>query len=99
MQWLKNYTRRTRAVMPPGPHHYLVMLGVRPDHQGQGHGGTALRAIAKEVLDSADSCGVGLDTEKKSNVALYERFGYGCLESQVLDERVTAYCMVRPCPS
>jgi ribosomal protein S18 acetylase RimI-like enzyme len=96
MQWLNEYTRRTRAVMPPGPHHYLVMLGVHPDYQGKGYGGTALRTIAAEVLDSDGSHGVGLDTEKQSNVALYERFGYRRLESQVLDEQVTAYCMVRP---
>jgi len=95
MQWLNEYTRRTRAVMPPGPHHYLVMLGVHPDRQGSGYGGTALRAIAAEVLDSDGSHGVGLDTENQSNVALYERFGYSSLESQVFGEQVTAYCMVR----
>ena len=38
MQWLNEYTRRTRATMPDRPHHYLVMLGTHPDFQGEGTG-------------------------------------------------------------
>lgn len=95
MQWLNEYTRRTRAAMPEGPHHYLVMLGVHPDHQGHGYGGEALREITAEVRKSNDSLGLGLDTENQRNVALYEHFGFESLTAPTLDEDVVAYCMVQ----
>jgi GNAT superfamily N-acetyltransferase len=72
---------------PHEPHHYyLMLLGVRPDHQGTGIGGALLRA----VLDRADRDGVPAYLEATSlrNRALYERHGF----------EVTAELRTSDCP-
>lgn len=56
------------------PCHYLQILGVGPDHQGQGHGGALLRALIDECEVSHRH--LYLETETESNVALYEKFGF-----------------------
>lgn len=55
-------------------HHYLWFLGVRPDRQGRGLGGTLLRA----VLDDADRTGTPayLEATSPGNRRLYERHGF-----------------------
>jgi GNAT superfamily N-acetyltransferase len=72
---------------PHDPHHYyLMLLGVRPAHQGTGIGAALLRA----VLDRADRDGVPAYLEATSlrNRALYERHGF----------EVTAELRTSDCP-
>ena len=56
------------------PHWFIWGLGVRRSHHGCGIGGRLLRI----VLEHADHerSPVYLDTQTKSNVGLYERFGF-----------------------
>jgi ribosomal protein S18 acetylase RimI-like enzyme len=62
------------AAHPTDPHHYLMLLGVMPDHQGTGIGSALLRA----VLDIADAAGepAYLEATSPRNRALYERHGF-----------------------
>lgn len=54
---------------------YLRYAGVRPDRQGKGLGGTAIRAgLARAGELGVPSC---LETATASNVGLYQRLGYG----------------------
>ena len=56
---------------------YLKMAGVRPDCQGKGLGGLAIRA------GLAEAAGLGvpavLETATPSNVGLYQRLGFATL--------------------
>jgi GNAT superfamily N-acetyltransferase len=59
---------------PPDPHHYLMLLGVAPDHRGTGVGSALLHA----VLDRADrDCEHAyLEATSPRRRALYERHGF-----------------------
>ncbi len=59
---------------PKTPHHYLMVLGVDPEFQGQGVGGALLRALTARA--EADGVDCYLETDKASSVGLYERHGY-----------------------
>ncbi len=59
---------------PQEPHWYLRFLGVRPEAQGKGWGGVALRhGIARA---EADGVPIYLETATPENVGLYQRFGF-----------------------
>ena len=54
--------------------HYLRVAGVRPDCQGKGLGGLAIRAGLAEA--AARGVPAVLETATPSNVGLYQRLGY-----------------------
>jgi GNAT superfamily N-acetyltransferase len=56
------------------PHWYLAVLGVEPDHQGQGLGS----AVLKPVLEQCDADGVGayVESSKERNIDFYARHGF-----------------------
>ena len=56
------------------PHWYLAAIGVDPDQQGKGVGG----ALLGPILERADASGLHcyLETQKDSNVRLYEKHGF-----------------------
>jgi ribosomal protein S18 acetylase RimI-like enzyme len=57
---------------------YLHYAGVRPEHQGKGWGGAAIRAgIARA---EADGVPAWLETATLSNVGLYQRLGFEVVE-------------------
>lgn len=59
---------------PNQPHFYLLILGVDPAYQGQGHG----RELLKSFLGSCDAHRMPayLETVNCDNVAMYERYGF-----------------------
>lgn len=59
---------------PPEDHWYLRFIGVRPDQQGKGWGGVALRQGIERA--EADGVPIYLETATPSNVGLYQRFGF-----------------------
>jgi ribosomal protein S18 acetylase RimI-like enzyme len=67
-------TNAERAHLGMAPYWYLVVLGVRPEAQRQGHGS----ALIEPVLARADRDRVAcrLETADPANVAYYERFGF-----------------------
>ena len=54
--------------------HYLRVAGVRPDHQGKGLGGLAIRTGLAEA--AASGVPAVLETATPSNVGLYQNLGY-----------------------
>jgi len=66
------------ANRPKGRFWYLHYVGVRPEHQGKGHGGRIIRAQA--TVADAEGLPCWLETATPENVPLYERLGF---ETQV----------------
>jgi ribosomal protein S18 acetylase RimI-like enzyme len=65
--------------VPRGEDHlYLRYIGVRPDCQGKGWGGKAIRA----GIDHANALGVDicLETATPENVGLYQRLGFAIVD-------------------
>jgi GNAT superfamily N-acetyltransferase len=55
---------------------HLNMIGVRGRTQGRGVGRVLLESVAELALARNETAGVTLTTEVRSNVDLYEKFGY-----------------------
>lgn len=74
---------RTRAIRlnaalqrahPRAPHHYLEVIGTRPDRQGKGTGSL----LVTTLLEQSDTAGVGtyLESSNPHNLAFYRRHGF-----------------------
>jgi len=59
---------------PKGRFWYLHYVGVRPEHQGRGHGGRIIRA--QTAVADAEGLPCWLETATPENVPLYERLGF-----------------------
>ena len=59
---------------PKGRFWYLHYVGVRPGHQGKGHGGRIIRA--QTTIADGDALPCWLETATPENVPLYERLGF-----------------------
>jgi ribosomal protein S18 acetylase RimI-like enzyme len=82
----------------PGPHWYLLAVGVDPELQGRGLG----TALVQEGLARADQATlpVYLETSDERNVAYYERHGFAVVESARLGSGgPPAWGMLRPASS
>jgi GNAT superfamily N-acetyltransferase len=62
------------AHRPKGRFWYLHYVGVRPGHQGKGHGGRIIRA--QTAIADAEGLPCWLETATAGNVPLYERLGF-----------------------
>ncbi|MFF2889296.1 GNAT family N-acetyltransferase [Paenibacillus sp. NPDC057967] len=89
---LNSYMRITRSAAPSLTHHYLVMIGVKPEAQGKGLGTAMLLHLLNMVNEDDTSQGVALDTENKENIKLYRRFGF-TLSRETQVNHVPVYCM------
>ena len=69
------FERTSDANEPPGPHYFVGMLGVRPEHQGMGYGKALLRR-AMELAVETGLAGVCLSTEDPDNVRFYKHLGF-----------------------
>ncbi len=65
------------------PYVYLLLLGVRTENQGEGLGGSLLRALI-ERCDS-EQLPIYLETETEENVQLYEHFGFDLVQRITLN--------------
>lgn len=95
--FINQYMKRTSAARPKASHHYLVFIGVDPNHQRKGIGRYLLKYIDEIVERDTASIGIGLDTENPENVAFYEYLGYKKVKAVPL-EAITLYCMFRTKP-
>ncbi|MDZ4169507.1 MAG: GNAT family N-acetyltransferase [Coriobacteriia bacterium] len=61
---------------------YVMIVGVDPEHQRQGHGGALLRALMEE----SDRMGIPLylETETEENRQMYEHYGFDLLSEIAL---------------
>ncbi|MCY9763935.1 GNAT family N-acetyltransferase [Paenibacillus alvei] len=92
LRHLNSYMRVTRSAAPPCAHHYLIMIGVKREEQGKGIGKALLYHLLNTVSTDMNSHGVALDTEKKENVSLYQKFGF-TLNSKTHSDHLPVYCM------
>jgi len=77
------------------PHFYLDNLGVLASARGKGLSSKLIRPF----LEMADSQKVSAytDTVTKSNVPLYEHFGFQCVEASLIaGTGITVYALLRP---
>ena len=61
---------------------YLLVIGVAPQFQRQGHAGKLLRALFAE--SERAQVPIYLETQTESNVQLYEHFGFEVVKEMVL---------------
>jgi ribosomal protein S18 acetylase RimI-like enzyme len=67
-------TKALARVHPHEPHWYLYVIGVGPDHQGQGVAGELLRSRLQRC--DQDALPAYLESSKPANVPLYQHFGF-----------------------
>jgi GNAT superfamily N-acetyltransferase len=72
------------AHAPSEPHWHLQLLGVMPDHQGQGLGSILLTEVLQRTDRDGDSA--YLEATTLRNRALYERHGFECVGKIVLPD-------------
>jgi len=78
----------------PSPHWYLQLLGVDPEHQGQGHAGRLLESVFRRLDAQHAAC--CLDTETPENAVFYERFGFRVVEHYTIRRsEVDCWMMMR----
>jgi len=78
-----------------GLHHHLNMIGVRPSHAGRGLARPLMDAVHAQAAADRDGEGVSLSTETRSNVSLYEHFGYRLLGHAVVNDQLETWSMFR----
>ena len=72
---------------PRAPHHYLEVIGTRPDRQGTGVGSSLVTALVER--SDADGVGTYLESSNPHNLAFYRRHGF---------EPQTAIALPEGCP-
>lgn len=83
------------AHRPKGRFWYLHYVGVRPAHQGKGHGGRIIRA--QTAIADAEGLPCWLETATAGNVPLYERLGFSiAMEWDVAGGGPHFWGMMRP---
>ena len=75
----------------PGPHWYLLMIGVGPESQGKGLGSALVNAGLERAR--ADGLPAYLETMWPENVRYYEKRGFGVVEEFVIGGEVTSWAM------
>jgi ribosomal protein S18 acetylase RimI-like enzyme len=91
---IMNHCDEMHPRLVPGPHWYLWLVGVDPEHQGNGLGGALLRP----VLARADADGVPcyLETLNEPNVGFYTHLGFEVVnEGTVPGQGVYMWTMLR----
>lgn len=76
------------------PHWYLAAIGVEPEYQGQGLGGSLMRPMLARADEQRLPC--YLDTHREANVRLYERHGFEIVSrAQVPGHPLNVWAMLR----
>lgn len=89
-----NQTEALHARHAPGPHFYLDNLAVHPSAQGKGLASRLVRPFLEQA--EAQNVPVYTDTVTRSNVAIYEHFGFTCVEeAAVPGTGVTIWALLR----
>lgn len=90
----QEYAGRIHHRVVPGPHWYLVIMGVDPEFQGQGWAGALLRPMLARLDELGRPC--FLETHRAENVSFYRRFGFEVAETGALpDSDVPHWAMLR----
>lgn len=76
-----NIIDEKREALAEEPYIYLSAIGVHPEHQGKGFGGTLLRSMMVKADDEGTA--LYLETTVEKNVGLYEKFKFQMIEKLV----------------
>ena len=80
------------------PHYYLDNIGVLPAEQGKGYSSRLVRPFLARA--DAEKAITYTDTVTRANVALYEHFGFQCMEEcPIAGTGVTVWSFLRPVQS
>jgi GNAT superfamily N-acetyltransferase len=93
---LRAYDVLCEAWEPDFPTHYLGMIGVRNDQQGQGIGKLLVEHLKDVVRADEASGGLCLNTETAKNVPIYERLGF-TVQAEAQNEDLHTWCMFWKC--
>ena len=77
----------------PGPHWYLMILGVDPPFQGKGVGSALIQPTLSRA--DADRLPCYLDTTKQRNVWFYEKHGFRVRHEEDIEGGLHVWMMVR----
>ena len=80
--------------LAPFDHYYLQTIGVDPDEQGKGYGGTLLRAMMTKT--DREKLPVYLETNVEKNVSFYQNYGFEVVEHTIVPKTdLPIWCMLR----
>ncbi|MBU0514023.1 MAG: GNAT family N-acetyltransferase [Proteobacteria bacterium] len=79
---VQEYAGRIHHRVVPGPHWYLVIMGVDPDFQSRGWAEALLRPMLTRLDELGRPC--FLETHRADNVSFYRRFGFEVAETGAL---------------
>lgn len=91
---MNDYMRVSETLKPKDAHVYIYFVAVSPQAQGRGIG-KALLESAEDFAKSKDLFLLALDTENKTNVALYQHMGY-CLNGSKKIDSIEVYSCYKP---
>ena len=94
LKLLNDYMRVIRSNTPQGRYYYLMMIGVHEAARGKGIGKSLMQEIIRHAESDKTAIGICLDTENKTNLGLYEHFGFKMTKEASLDG-LPVYCMFR----
>jgi len=72
------HAERVRKRLAPKRYWYLALLGVDPDHQGEGHASTLMKPMLERI--DGEGLPVYLETEGEKNVSMYQHLGFKAIE-------------------
>jgi GNAT superfamily N-acetyltransferase len=72
----RRYEIAVDRLRPSAPHHFVSVIGVRPELQRLGYGRALMAVIHERAGGHPRSAGVCLDTSDPNNVPYYESLGY-----------------------
>jgi ribosomal protein S18 acetylase RimI-like enzyme len=76
MAQFDRYNEACEATDPGHVAHYLGMIGIHPEAQGQGMGRQLIDAVKDRARFHPESTGITLNTECESNLPFYEKVGF-----------------------
>ncbi len=82
MMPLRVFDKDRKKHMKDKPFIYVMIVGVSPQHQGQGFGGKLIRRIIKE--SERTGLPIYLETSTEPNVAMYNHLGFEILDKILL---------------
>jgi ribosomal protein S18 acetylase RimI-like enzyme len=92
---LEAYSQQADNNRPGKPHYQLGLIGVDPQHGGNGFGSELMRAFHRMADANPSSTGIWLDTENPRNVPWYQKHGYQIL-AETPFHNLTIWGMFRP---
>ena len=94
MYALDRYINDVHKRLVPYSHHYLEILGVDPQYQGQGFSSKLIKPMLVRLDTEGKPC--YLETQDEKDVAIYLHFGFTVIDESVIpDTPLHSWAMLR----